>query len=324
MNRAGRRGFTLVELLVVITIIGMLMALLLPAVQGARESARRIQCTNTQKQHTLALLGYESRRMEFPGYRNYINDDVNGNPVIASWLVMIFADVQLNQLADLWKDPQVLATDKPVITWELATCPSDPRDPPSDPRRPWLAYAVNCGVVNNAQSWGGTSTYVDGPAFGIFHNHDTRPIADGGVGSNPDRVSLDYIGQHDGAAYTLLLSENIAADSWMDLGEASVGLRWDYRWDPNDSSTEPPTPPRINAPNKEADQPRPSARHPGGVVASFSAGQQQFLAENIDYLVYEHLMTPYGQKAATILEMPIPAAGERPNLRSDVFDPGTF
>ncbi len=59
-------GFTLVELLVVIAIIGILVALLLPAVQSARESARRAQCVNQMKQVGLAILNYEAGKGEFP------------------------------------------------------------------------------------------------------------------------------------------------------------------------------------------------------------------------------------------------------------------
>src|SRR5262245_45107096 len=61
-----RRGFTLIELLVVIAIIAVLISLLLPAVQSAREAARRAQCTNNLKQLAIATANYESTNISFP------------------------------------------------------------------------------------------------------------------------------------------------------------------------------------------------------------------------------------------------------------------
>src|SRR5436853_7197030 len=92
----GRRGFTLVELLVVIAIIGVLVALLLPAVQVAREAARRTSCQNNLRQLGMALVNFHDVNNGFPPGR------VNASATSCSWAPFLLSHIDQHTLYDQW------------------------------------------------------------------------------------------------------------------------------------------------------------------------------------------------------------------------------
>ena len=95
----NRRAFTLIEVLVVITIIGILIALLLPAVQAAREAARRLQCCNNLKQIGLALHGYHNRMNGFPpGYITTVAADNSDLGPGWAWAAFLLDDLEQGNL----------------------------------------------------------------------------------------------------------------------------------------------------------------------------------------------------------------------------------
>ncbi len=104
-STARRRAFTLVELLVVIAIIGVLVALLLPAVQAAREAARRSQCTNNLKQMGLALQNHVSALGVFPqgGTDPWHDEGTTKFDKGYGWMVQILPYVENATLRDISK-----------------------------------------------------------------------------------------------------------------------------------------------------------------------------------------------------------------------------
>ena len=155
-----RSGFTLIELLVVIAIIAILVALLLPAVQNAREAARRAQCKNNLKQFGIAIHSYHEIHNSFPPGNGGTCCPANSNFNFLSGVIMLLP--QLDQ-APLWKTissapgqgglPDQLTFPHPSQSPSVMRCPSsnDPPDgpptvgSPGTPFRPHRSYKLSAG-----------------------------------------------------------------------------------------------------------------------------------------------------------------------------------
>ena len=141
MKNRTRDGFTLVELLVVIAIIGILIGMLLPAVQMVREAARRTECLNNMRQLGLSLHNYESAHKAFPPSRlvpddNDLPSDISNSgadTAFQSWTTLILPFIEQGNLADTYDYRQpwfdnVNSDNYTAIAYQLALfkCPSSP------------------------------------------------------------------------------------------------------------------------------------------------------------------------------------------------------
>lgn len=278
----NRGAFTLVELLVVIAIIGVLMGLLLPAVQSAREAGRRVTCTNNQYQIALAASRFNDANGFMPGWRNALMTNSGALTPAPSWPVVILPFAERNDIFRAWQQG---TTSAPYVS--LFVCPSTP---PESMSNPILAYAGNCGTGNSVK------------ANGVMVDNVTP-------GTAASRTDLDEISNADGTAMTLVFSEKCIS--------GTAGLNQNY-WDVRPSvsvsfnflnplATYAPGsgiipgfgitggPPAKIINNTSGAAPgtlsQPSSNHPGGVVVAYCDGHTGFLKDSLSYWVYGQLVS---------------------------------
>ena len=193
MSRTRKPGFTLVELLVVIAIIGILVSLLLPAVQFAREAARRMQCSSNMRQMAVALHNYHDTLRRFPPGRTsrsfsthaMILPQLEQEPI---WNKVNFS-VSVNNAANTLARGTLI----PVFT-----CPSDPQNATPQGRAP-TNYRVNQG---SGILWGNPPTNPSNVNFGM-------PAPNGVFFENSGITMAEVV---DGTTNTAMISEHGKGD----------------------------------------------------------------------------------------------------------------
>lgn len=221
MNRR-QSGFTLVELLVVIAIIGILVGLLLPAVQSAREAARRMQCSNNLKQLALALHNYESAFGFFPpsrlGASVAIEGRGSGSSSYQSWPTLILPFVEQSNLQNLMNFNSAWSSlaNRPAVGTQLPlmTCPSAPGSDRVDEY--WVAGAA-------AGDYGSINEIKDKVYPRVLNLPDPGDNARAGVLAKDVRNPIRDI--TDGTSNTLMIAEAAGQPAvWTSRGPLTPAL----------------------------------------------------------------------------------------------------
>jgi prepilin-type N-terminal cleavage/methylation domain-containing protein len=298
--RSRSDGFTLVELLVVITIIGILIALLLPAVQAAREAARRSQCSNNMKQLGLALHGYQEQQQCFPPALAWKNS--------GGWnyIYLILPYIEQGMLGEkyvreAWPDVYALEASGFVPILSVALCPSlDPKNVSgSDPGQPnGTVYVGIAGPKRNTAC----------PAGAPYTTIPGTPCWSGGFANTGVLYPMSCIRMadiKDGTSNTLMLGElawgECASTLWVswargvsDGGGGSYGSR-NILYPINVAKFDEKAPNII--PTNDVSL---GSNHPGGCQFTIGDGSVTFISQSIDLNLYKKLATRAGDEAVQL------------------------
>ena len=301
----ARRGFTLVELLVVIAIIGVLIALLLPAVQQAREAARRMQCTNQLKQLGLALHNHHDTYGHFPkkgrleGYNNRI-----------SGMLKLFPFIEQSALAEQIKAHEGFATLSEISPWTpdfaplkqripMLLCPSDPgtsQSPPDGYGAP-CNYKFSIGdsylaIQSSTQSHRGLFEDKDAKAFRDITDgtSNTVMMAERSVGTTAKSVLQGHAFSIAFTSDPTVCRDSVSSTNPNEyVGSASnrAAQRWSDRVPPfcAFSTVLPPNSASCwTGTNENTNESLTSATsyHPGGVNVILADASVRFIPETID------------------------------------------
>jgi prepilin-type N-terminal cleavage/methylation domain-containing protein/prepilin-type processing-associated H-X9-DG protein len=316
--RNPRSAFTLVELLVVIAIIGVLVALLLPAVQAAREASRRSSCQNNLKQLGIAMHNYEDVYRTLPGGMG------RWGCCWGTWQVRVLAFLEQKNLADLYLNSDgndatgirygagqnvQQVTSKRIKT---LTCPSDfPNAPIGSPLITNHNYGVNFGNTNFFQS-----TLNGIPFLGAPFNAYTGSTADDGPVNAAEAATFTRVYGRpvrlaevtDGLSNTMLAAELIQGQrnalhgfSWWGNGAGYVTFIGPNSTSPdvliggNCFAADARNPPCINAASSSLGRMAGArSRHPNGVQTVYCDGHIGFVANNISFVTWNAIGTSQG------------------------------
>ena len=292
----SKRAFTLVELLVVIAIVAILMALLLPAVQQAREAARRIQCRANLKQLGLAMHNYHDVHQMFPINTSFTHD-VGPLSRTRSWLQGILPQIEQSVLSELIDPSDSIYASRLIadLSIPLFRCPSDTHDGHMNLRADvpddWVLGVTNYKAVGGS-NWG-VGNFVHSEASGRFAG-STDGLNEGNGVICPgylQPVVTRFRDITDGTSNTFAVGETVAG--W---------TKWAW-WFSFNASTGTCAIPLNYKPDGISDEDNITdwrnnygfmSRHTGGASFALADGSVKFISQSIDLGVYRALATIQG------------------------------